>query len=233
MTIKEVRNNPEIQAMVLWANQMLASLGYTEHGPRHTGHVSTAAAEILRKLSYDDATVELAAIAGWVHDVGNCVNRKNHGLSGSCILFSVLRDAGMPIADVLEVIAAVGNHEEETGFPVTPIAAAVILADKSDAHRTRVRKDKDYDPTDIHDRVNYAIRENQLLVDERNHVIRYEVWMEATSSVMEFLQIYFSRMEMSEKAAEALGCRYQLKINGMLINSFSREALSGLPTPPA
>ncbi|MCL2432991.1 MAG: HD domain-containing protein [Clostridia bacterium] len=225
LTFEDVKQCPEINTLLLWANGMLETLGYTEHGLRHTGYVSATTAEILRTLGHPERVVELGAIAGWVHDVGNGINRKNHGLNGAVVLFPVLKDMGFPIEEICEITSAVGNHEEQTGHPVTPIAAALILADKSDAHRTRVRRGDRFNPNDIHDRVNYAIRSNSLRVDEENRIVRYRVRMDATSSVMEFLQIYMSRMEMSEKAAKVLGCTYQLSINGMRINSFSPEAL--------
>nr|MDD6336668.1 HD domain-containing protein [bacterium] len=220
ITLEQVHKNADIQALVLNANRMLASLGYTEHGPRHTGYVSRTAQSIMRELGYDEHMQELAAIAGWIHDVGNAVNRKHHGLTGATLVFPLLRDMGMEMEDICEIIAAIGNHEEENGFPVTPITAAIILADKSDAHRTRVRRGK-YDPLDIHDRVNYAIKKNALIVDNENKIIRYEVEMDDTSSVMDFMQIYLSRMAMSERAAGTLGCRYHLIVNGMRINNLN------------
>ena len=225
ITFEDVKKCPEINTLLLWANGMLESLGYTEHGLRHTGYVSTTTAEILKTLDYPERVVELGAIAGLVHDVGNGINRHHHGLQGAAMLFPVLTNMGFPVDEVCEIAAAVGNHEEETGYPVTPLAAALILADKSDAHRTRVRRGDRFNPNDIHDRVNYAIRSNSLRVDAESKVIRYRVRMDASSSVMEFLQIYMSRMQMSETAAKVLGCTYQLSINGMRINSFAPEAL--------
>lgn len=219
ITLADIKHNPEIFTLVNWANEMLDRLGYTEHGPRHTGYVSKMASDILMHLGYDARTVELAAITGWIHDVGNAVNRKHHGLTGAAMLFPILRDMGMDIKEICEIVAAIGNHEEQTGSPLTAIASAVILADKCDAHRTRVRRGKRYDSGDIHDRVNYSIRSNTLVVDPKERVIRFVFEMDETSSVMEFMQIYLTRMLMSEKAAHFLNCRFELVVNNMRINN--------------
>ncbi len=218
VTLEDIHHNPEISAMIHEANEVLAAIGYTEHGQRHVGYVSTVGANILRKLEYPDRTVELAAIAGWVHDVGNVVNRKHHGFQGATLLFPLLRETGMPMEEICRILSAVGYHEEQTGAPVSEISAALIIADKSDAHRTRVRKDR-YDPRDIHDRVNYSIKKNWVDVDNAKRVIRYEMIMDEHSSVMEFMQIYLTRMALCEKAAEYLGCRLDIVVNGVTINN--------------
>jgi len=223
ITLADVKANKDLTTLVLSANRMLSSLGYTEHGPRHVGYVSTTTKSILASLGYDKHQQTLGEIAGWLHDVGNCVNRQGHGRTGAALLMPLLREMGMPMADVAEIMAAVGNHEEENGFPVTPLTAALILADKADTHRTRVRRGKRYDSGDIHDRVNYAIKKNTLSVDVEQKIIRFEIKMQNTSSVMDFLSIYLSRMKMSQQAASTLGCRYLLVINGMPINRFPDE----------
>ena len=153
VSLEEVKNNNKIKVLVNTANTVLEAMGYTEHGLRHVGYVSKTAADILRTLSYDDRTVELGAITGWVHDVGNAINRNFHGLNGASMLYPILNEIGFPIEETAQIMAAVGNHEADTGVPVSPISAALIIADKSDAHRTRVRR-KNYNPNDIHDRVN-------------------------------------------------------------------------------
>ncbi len=224
LTLAWVKEDPVISALVNACNDCLEKLGYTEHGPRHAGYVSRMAGEILEKLGYPERMTELARIAGWVHDVGNLLNRRNHGVHGAVLLFPILREMGMDIGEVCMVTAAVGHHEEEIGFPVNEIAAAIIIADKIDAHRARVRKGK-YDFNDIHDRVNYSIRKTHLIVDSDKKLIRYEFEMDPSSSVMEFLKIYFTRMEISEKAALVLGCTFEIVVNGMHINNIPQNLL--------
>jgi metal-dependent HD superfamily phosphatase/phosphodiesterase len=218
ITLDDIQSNEEIASLILEANNVLAEIGYTEHGQRHVGYVSSTASSILRKLDYPERTVELAAIAGWVHDVGNVVNRKHHGLNGAMLLFPLLRDMGMDMGEICCIMSATGYHEEETGVPVSEVSAALIIADKSDAHRTRVRKGK-YDPYDIHDRVNYSIKKNWIDVDPVKRVIRYEMVMDDSSSVMEFMQIFLTRMRLCEKAAEYLECRLDIVVNGITINN--------------
>ena len=218
ITLEDIRANAEISALIREANEVLNAIGYTEHGMRHVGYVSSVAATILKKLEYPERTVELAAITGWIHDVGNVINRKHHGLNGAIMLFPVLRETGMGMDEICHILSAIGFHEEETGAPVSEVSAALIIADKSDAHRTRVRKDR-YDPFDIHDRVNYSIKKNWVDVDPVKRVIRYEMIMDSSSSVMEFMQIFLSRMMLCEKAAEYLGCRLDIVVNGVTINN--------------
>ena len=174
--------------MIRAGNRYLEALGYTDHGPRHVSYVSRTASSILRALGYSQREVELAAIAGWVHDVGNSVNRHDHGPNGAVMLLPILRGMGMDMNDVMEIITAVGNHEEQSGFVSSAVSAALVLGDKSDAHKTRVRGGRP-DPNDIHDRVNFSIQENRVEVDRRERVIRHELTMDESSSVMEYLQI--------------------------------------------
>lgn len=218
MTLQEIKQNESIRALVHAGNKYLEAMGYTDHGPRHVGYVSDTASRILRCLGYDEHQVELAAIAGWVHDVGNAINRHNHGANGAILLYPVLREMGMPVADVVSIITAVGNHEEHNGFISSPISAALAIGDKSDAHKSRVRNGKP-DPTDIHDRVNFAIQENKVTIDCDNKVIRQSLTMDETSSVMEYLTIYLERIQMCEAAAEVLGQRFELYINGSPVNN--------------
>ena len=218
MTLQEIKQNESIRALVHAGNKYLEAMGYTDHGPRHVGYVSDTASRILRCLGYDEHQVELAAIAGWVHDVGNAINRHNHGANGAILLYPVLREMGMPVADVVAIITAVGNHEEHNGFISSPISAALAIGDKSDAHKSRVRGGKP-DPTDIHDRVNFAIQENKVTIDCDNKVIRQSLTMDETSSVMEYLTIYLERIQMCEAAAEVLGQRFELYINGSPVNN--------------
>ena len=220
ITLREIKQNESIKALVLAGNRYLAAMGYTDHGPRHVGYVSHTASMLLRELGYSDREVELAAIAGWVHDVGNSVNRHDHGPNGAVLLFPILREAGMDVNDAVEIITAVGNHEEQSGFVSSPVSAALAIADKSDAHKSRVRNGKP-DPTDIHDRVNFSIQQNRVTVDREQKIIRHELTMDDTSSVLEFLSIYMSRITMCEQAAAFLGQRFELCINGRTVNNRS------------
>ncbi len=218
VTLHDIKQNEAIRVLIRAGNRYLESMGFTEHGPRHVGYVSKTASYILKALGYSPREVELAAIAGWVHDVGNSVNRHDHGPLGAVLLLPILREAGMDMADIMEIITAVGNHEEQSGFISSNVSAALALGDKSDAHKSRVRNGQP-DVTDIHDRVNFSIQENRVTVDREHRVIRHELTMDATSSVMEYLQIYMSRIAMCEKAAAFLRCSFDLVINGQSINN--------------
>ncbi len=218
ITLKQIQNDPEIAALIEAGNAYLAALGYTDHGRRHVGYVSRTASSVLRALDHPQRLVELAAIAGWVHDVGNCVNRHNHGATGAIMLMPVLRRMEMDIADVLEIVTAVGNHEEQSGSVTSEVSAALVLADKTDAHRTRVRNGRP-DPVDVHDRVNFAISSGRVEVDTARRIIRHELTMDDTSSVLEYLQIYLPRIVMCETAAKQLRCAFELVINGHTVNN--------------
>ena len=218
ITLAHVRENPEFRALIETANNNLEVMGYTEHGLRHVGYVSKTAANILEELGYDARTVELAAIAGFIHDIGNAINRKNHGPTGAVLAYNILTRMKMPPEEVSIIIGAIGNHEEQTGIPVNPVSAALILADKSDAHRSRVRK-KYFDIGDIHDRVNASIKKNYITVDRDKMAIRLFIFMDTkTSATMEYLQIYLSRVVLSEQAAQYLNCSFELIINKSIIN---------------
>ncbi len=218
VTFDDVQNNPEIQALIREAGHVLSVMNYTEHGLRHVSYVSRTAHMILTKLGYDEKTCELAKIAGYIHDVGNMINRKNHGITAATLCYPILRDMGMDLDDVCEICAAVGNHEEEIGWVVNPIAAALIIADKSDAHRTRVKRIAQHFD-DIHDIVNYSIRKNIVLVDSEHKIISIKFYMDNSSSVMDYLRLFLPRMMMCEKAARFLGCAFRLYINDIIINT--------------
>lgn len=218
ITLQEIKQNESIKALVRAGNRYLEALGYTDHGPRHLGYVSKTASGILKSLGYSEREVELAAIAGWVHDVGNTINRHDHGPNGAIMLFPILREAGMEMNDVVEIITAVGNHEEQSGAISSAVSAALAIADKSDAHKSRVRNGRP-DPADVHDRVNFAIQENDVTVDRKRRVIRQSLKMDETSSVLEFLSIYLSRILMCEQAAEFLGQHFELYINDRPVNN--------------
>lgn len=216
--LEDIKKSADFCELISAANTALEVRGYTEHGIRHVRFVSVTAGNILRELEFDGRTVELAEIAGYIHDIGNAVNRDKHGLIGAALAMPILSKMGMPPKETAVILGAIGNHEEQNGITVNPVCAAVILADKADAHRTRVRL-SDYDPNDIHDRVNHAIKKNHLLVDKNKRVIKLVIFMDDTSSAMEFFQIYLARMVLSEQAASFLGCRFEIVINNMLINN--------------
>ncbi len=226
ITLKDIKENDKFRTLIKWAAKCMEAIGYTEHGIRHCSYVSATSRNILEKLQHPERVRELAAIAGYIHDIGNSVNRKNHGPSGACLAFQVLTEMGMDMDEICMITSAIGNHEEETGAVVNEVAAAIIIADKSDAHRTRVGRGK-YNPEDIHDRVNYAIRQSKLVVDSASRVIQFSIEMDSTSSIMEFMQIYMSRMIMCENAAKYLGCEFQLVANGQPINNHSVVAAGG------
>ena len=218
ITLQEIKQNESIKALVRAGNRYLDTLGYTDHGPRHLNYVSRTASGVLKSLGYGQREIELAAIAGWVHDVGNSINRHDHGPNGAVLLFPILKEIGMDIADVLEIVTAVGNHEEQSGTVSSAVSAALVLGDKSDAHKSRVRN-KRPDAADIHDRVNYAIQENSVVVDPESQAIRQSLTMDESSSVLEYLSIYLPRILMCEKAAIFLGRNFELIINGGPVNN--------------
>lgn len=221
LTLADVKANDEFNALVDQQSEYLEVMGYTEHGRRHIGYVSKTTANILRETGADERTVELGEIAGWVHDVGNSLNRKYHGLTGGIIAYNVLIRAGMKPSEAALISNAIGNHEENVGVATNAVSAALQLADKSDAHRSRINKTT-YDEHDIHDRVNMAIKKNYLVVDRDKQVVRLVIIMKSTSAPMEYLQIYLPRMVMCEKAATFLGYTFELVINGVLINHHRR-----------
>lgn len=214
LTLEAVRNNPDFKLMIERAHDYLAARGYTEHGFRHVNFVSRTTEQILRALGYDERTIELGAIAGYLHDIGNMFNRKHHGISGANIVYTELRRLDVPLDEICTITTAIANHEEEIGHAVSPVTAALILADKSDAHRTRVGKK--YSTNDIHDRVNLAIQDSKLVVDAEAKTISLCIDFDSTvCQVMDYFEIYLSRMEMSKAAASFLGCRFRLLINNL------------------
>ena len=214
---EDVKKSEKILSLVTAANKYLEVKGYNEHGLRHVGYVSKTTANILKELGYDERTAELGAIAGWMHDIGNSVNRIYHGISGATLTYEILNKMGMPYDEINSITMAIGNHEEDYGIPVNPVCAALIIADKSDAHRTRVRPDST--DNNIHARVNLAIKKNFVVIDKVKRAVRLVIFMNDTSSIMDFLQIYLSRMVLCEKAATFLGCTFELVINDLIINN--------------
>lgn len=219
LTVEEVRENPRARIYVRRADEALAQIGYTEHGERHVGLVSRIAFNVLKRLGHPERECELAAIAGWLHDIGNAVNRENHAQTGAAMAMQLLHDMGMGDAEICSVIGAIGNHHENDGDPVSPVAAALIMADKSDVHRTRVRN-ADQIRHDIHDRVNYAVEKSFLNVDESQKQITLELTIDTQiSEVMEYFEIFMTRMQASRKAATYLGASFGLRVNGFSLTS--------------
>jgi metal-dependent HD superfamily phosphatase/phosphodiesterase len=224
ITLLDIKQNEDIKALIR-RKPILEACGYTDHGPRHVSYVSKTAAGILKSLGYSPREVELAAIAGWVHDGATPSTATTTGRTArSCCCPSSAKQHGHERRD--GIITAVGNHEEQSGFISSAVSAALALADKSDAHKTRVRNGKP-DPGDIHDRVNFSIQENQVTVDRKTRVIRHELTMDDSSSVLEYLQIYLPRIVMCEQAAAFLKCSFELVINGQPVNNRPHPADKG------
>ncbi len=216
ITLQDIKNNEEFNALINHSCECLRAMSYTEHGLRHATYVSSMAGKILDALGHGAREVELARIAGYIHDVGNSVNRHYHGVSGALLVGPMLKSMGMPYGEVNIIVSAIGNHEEEIGTPVNAVSAALIIADKNDAHRARVRRGN-YDPTDIHDRVNFSIIKNELDINKQEKTISTKLMMEPSATVMEYFKIYITRVQMTEAAAKLLGCDYHLYINNALI----------------
>ena len=214
ITLEDVKNNEEVQAFVNASQKQLKALGYTEHSNRHIGIVSKRTEEILTKLGYDEHTIELGKIAGYLHDIGNCVNRVDHAHSGAILAYNILKEMGMPAPDITEIVMAIGNHDEGTGTAVSAISAALILADKSDVHRDRVIN-TNMSTFDIHDRVNYAVTNAELEVDEKAKKVILKLTIDTKiCPVLDYFQIFMDRTMMSKYAAKYLHIWFELVING-------------------
>ncbi|MCX7780438.1 MAG: HD domain-containing protein [Negativicutes bacterium] len=212
-TLSDIKTDHEVAVYLTQGNHYLGRMGYTEHGIRHATLVSSLAGDILAKLGYEARDCEVAAIAGYLHDVANMINRYNHGTSGAIIAYHILSRLQMKPEEIVLVVSAIGNHEEERGNAINHVAAAVILADKSDVHWSRVAK-TDFAKFEIHDRVNYAAQYSELQVDPDGRVITLKVTIDTTiCPVMEYFEIFLQRMIMCRRAAEFLGCRFNLVIN--------------------
>ena len=211
LTYKELQNNESIRTYIAAADASLGALGYTEHNFGHVTKVADCAKYILENLSYCEHDVELGQIAALLHDIGNMVNRKDHAQSGAILAFQILCNFGFSASDIALVVSAIGNHDETEGMPINAIAAALILADKSDVRRSRVRSDADFD---IHDRVNYSVTESHLSINENKDTITLHLKIDSQySSVMEYFEIFLERMLMCKKAASALGLHFRLIMN--------------------
>lgn len=212
--LASIKAHPAVKTFIALADTYLGELGYTEHGFRHAKIVSRDARKLLRSLDFTARDCELAAIAGYLHDLGNVVSRKGHPQTGASICYQILGELGMPLMDIGAVLGAIGNHEEGSGPPVSAQAAALILADKSDVHRSRVRN-KDREAFDIHDRVNYAAESSILSVEANRRIISLDLRIDTSiSHIMEYFEIFLERMAMCRRAAEFLDCQFRLVING-------------------
>lgn len=213
MTYQEIKENEEINTYIRQADSTLSALGYTEHSFAHVTLVAEKAGYILSSLGYPLRTVELAKIAAYLHDIGNLVNRVAHSQSGAIMAFRILDHLGFPPDEIGQIVAAIGNHDEGTGVPVSPLAAALILADKSDVRRNRVRN-KDESTFDIHDRVNYSVRKAELKINGTHTIIKLKLTVDTRyGSVMDYFEIFLQRMILCRKAAEKLGLQFKLMIN--------------------
>jgi metal-dependent HD superfamily phosphatase/phosphodiesterase len=214
VTLDEIKRDPEVSAYIDKANEYTGVIGYTEHGSRHANLTANIAYNTLKRLGNPEREAQLAAVAAYMHDIGNLVSRVNHEHTGAVLANDILERLGMDAIERAIVMGAIGNHEEKGGEPVSTVGAAVILADKSDVHRSRVRNP---DPTtfDIHDRVNYAVEHSFLRVDEKSRTITLELAIDTNlSQVMEYFEIFLTRMVMCRRAAKLLNCEFKLQING-------------------
>lgn len=213
LSYENLRKDSEIVAYVEAANNVLGAIGYTEHGMAHAVKTGEDASRVLASLGYDERECELAKIAGLMHDIGNAVNRCDHAQSGAFLAFELLRARDFPVAEVIKITTAIGHHDEKTAAAVTPLAAALILADKSDVRTTRVRNKKTVHD-DIHDRVNYAVFSSKLDVDREKRMICLTLKIDTlVCPVMEYFEIFLDRMVLCKKSAEFLGCDFELIIN--------------------
>lgn len=213
MTYEEIRENPDIRTYIQMADASLAQLGYTEHSFAHVTAVAEKAGYILETLGFPARTAELARIAGYLHDIGNLVNRVDHSQSGAVMAFRLLDNLGFPAEEIAQITTAIGNHDEGTGVPVSPLAAALILADKSDVRRSRVRN-ADVVTFDIHDRVNFSVMRAELKINEAHTLIKLKLTVDThMGSVMDYFEIFLERMILCRKAAEKLGMQFKLLIN--------------------
>lgn len=213
VTLEDVIKNEEVEALIQGAQKQLDSLGYTEHSHRHISIVSQRAGKILETLGYSKRTIELAKIAGYLHDIGNCVNRIDHAHSGAILAYHILKDMGMPVEERTEIMMAIGNHDEQTGTAISDISAALILADKSDVHRNRV-SNTNLSTFDIHDRVNYAVSNAELQIDSKDRKVILNLKIDTEiCPVLDYFEIFMDRTMMSKYAAKFLKIWFELVIN--------------------
>jgi metal-dependent HD superfamily phosphatase/phosphodiesterase len=217
VTLKEVRANHKVRKLIDGANEVMKSMGYTEHGHRHVGVVASITRYLLENMSVPAREVELGQIAAYLHDIGNVISRLGHPMHGGAIAFTLLNEMGMDAAEIAPILGAIGNHEELTGGPVSTMSAALIIADKSDVHFSRVQNPLK-ETFDIHDRVNFAVQKSrvELKTDPKQIELNLEIDTKQ-ASVMEYFEIFLNRMVMCRKSAEMLGYRFALSVNGTLM----------------
>lgn len=217
LTLKEVKANPKVKKLIDGANEVMKAMGYTEHGPRHVGVVSSITRYILENLAVPQREIELGQIAGYLHDIGNVINRNDHPLTGANIAFTILNEMGMDAAEIAPILGAIGNHEEINGQPVSTMSAALIIADKSDVHFSRVQNPI-METFDIHDRVNYAVQKSRVLMEPGQQKIELTLEIDTSyASVMEYFEIFLSRMIMCRRSADLLGYKFTLNVNGIYL----------------
>ncbi|MBL8047191.1 MAG: HD domain-containing protein [Chthonomonas sp.] len=217
ITLTMVRENRKVQTLITDANEVLRAMGYTEHGHRHAGIVSSITRYILENLGVIGREAELGQIAAYLHDIGNAINRQGHPMSGANLAYHLLTEMGMDIAEITPIIAAIGNHEELSGNPISRMSAALIIADKSDVHCSRVQE-TDLSKFDIHDRVNFAVKKSRVDMDRDERTIRLAIEIDQSfATVMEYFEIFLSRMVMCRASAKIFGYRFQLEANGTLL----------------
>lgn len=213
ITFQDIKNNKAVETYIRKADESLVALGFTEHSFAHVTIVAENAGYILQTLGYSEREVELVKIAAYLHDIGNLVNRVDHSQSGAVMAFRILNDMNMDPEEIAEIVTAIGNHDEGTGTPVSPMAAALILADKSDVRRSRVRN-QDISTFDIHDRVNYSAKKAELKINENHTLIKLKLSVDTRfGTVMDYFEIFLKRMIMCRKAADKLGLQFKLIIN--------------------
>lgn len=213
LAYEDMKQDETIKTYIRRAGESMAALGFTEHSFAHVAVVAETAGYLLETLGYDERTVELAKIAGYLHDIGNLVNRVDHSQSGAIMAFRILEHAEMDPEEICTIVSAIGNHDEGTGQPVSAVAAALILADKSDVRRSRVQNP---DPTafDIHDRVNYSVKKSRLKINEEHTLVKLKLTVDTRyGSVMEYFEIFMQRMLLCRRAAQKLGLEFKLMIN--------------------
>ncbi|MDA8345196.1 MAG: HD domain-containing protein [Thermaerobacter sp.] len=213
VTLEVLTAREDVRQFVESANGALRAMGYTEHGERHVRLVAKVARRVLLELGYSHRDADLAEIAGYLHDIGNIAGRSHHGQTSALLAFPILREEGMSPKEIAMVLGAIGNHEEEYGEAISPVSAALILADKSDVHRSRVQTE---DPAeyDVHDRVNAAVQRSDLVVDPQSRLIVLQLDIDDSIAPMDYFEIFLSRMVMCRRAAEVLNCRFGLTANG-------------------
>ncbi len=213
ISFQDIKNNDAIKTYISQADQSLLALGYTEHSFAHVSVVANTAKQILESLEYPEHDIELVQIAAYLHDIGNLINRNDHSQSGALLAFRLLNEIEMPPKDIAMVCTAIGNHDEGTGVPVNPLAAALIIADKTDVRRSRVRN-RDFTSFDIHDRVNYSVKKSTVKIDDDKTSIRLMLEIDNNfGSIMDYFEIFLGRMILCRKAAEKLNLKFMLYIN--------------------